>query len=79
MTQDAKIKYMITSLRIAMEEIAYKEKYDKLDCKEKRSMRKPNISIIRDNLKNVGRQSFIAARNITKEPQAIVNNDTTEK
>lgn len=42
-------------------------------------MRKPNISIIRDNLKNVGRQSFIAARNITKEPQAIVNNDTTEK
>lgn len=67
MTQDTKIKYMITSLRIVMEEIDYKEKYDKLDSKEKRSMRKPNMSIIRDNLKNVGRQSFLAVREMNKE------------
>ncbi len=67
MTQDAKIKYMITSLRIAMEEMDYKEKYDKLDCKEKRGMRKPNMSIIKDNLKNVGRQSFLAVREMKKE------------
>lgn len=67
MTQDAKIKYMITSLRIAAEEIDYKKKYDTLDSKEKRGMRKPNMSIIRDNLKNVGRQSFLAAREMKKE------------
>lgn len=74
MTTEQKIDYMIQSLQLAKEEIAYAKEYF---CKRDKDdnfyqyghmgydSRNPNGTIIRESLKQVGRMANIVANNVT--------------
>ena len=77
MTVEQKIDYMIQSLQLAKEEIAYAKEYLKEKNKDKEfyqyghmgyDSRNPNGTIIRENLKQVGRMANIVANDVTLSP-----------
>lgn len=69
-----KIEFMMASLQVALEELEYKEWYT-TKCKEDKKNggciynfipgnRIPNMTLVRENLKTVGRYSSIVAKEI---------------
>lgn len=77
MTVEEKIDYMIQSLWLAKEEIAYAKEYLKEKNKDKEfyqyghmgyDSRNPNGTIIRESLKQVGRMANIVANDVTLSP-----------
>ena len=70
MTNEEKIDYMIQSLQLAKEEIAYTKTYEKLGIggKEYVEARIPNGTIIRESLKMVGRMANIVANEVSLSP-----------
>ena len=78
MDQKEKIKFMISSLQVALDELEYAEKYkqlyDKLIEKEKKTSewdwyelakyRSPNGTLIRESLKNVARLAPLVAHEV---------------
>ena len=77
MTAKEKIEYMIQCLELAKSEIAYAEEYGKARKKDPDfycwnhmgySARTPNGTIIRENLKMVGRIANITAKEVTLSP-----------
>lgn len=76
MTIEQKIDYMIQSLQLAKEEIAYAKKYLEEKNKDKEfyqyghmeQNRTPNGTIIRESLKQVGRMTNIVANGIVLSP-----------
>lgn len=70
MTNEEKIDYMIQSLQLAKEEIAYAKTYEKLGIGEKEYVeaRMPNGTIIRESLKMVGRMANIVANEVSLSP-----------
>lgn len=76
MTVEEKIDYMIQSLWLAKEEIAYAKEYLEEKNKDKEfyqyghmgQNRTPNGTIIRESLKQVGRMANIVANDITLSP-----------
>ena len=77
MTVEQKIDYMIQSLQLAKEEIAYTKEY--MDKREKDDKfyqyghmgydnRNPNGTIIRESLKQVGRMANIIANDVVLSP-----------
>lgn len=78
-TIEQKIDYMIQSLLLAKEEIIYAKEYLDEKSKDKEfyeyghmgKCRKPNGTIIRESLKQVGRMANIVADNVTLSPYCI--------
>lgn len=76
MTTEQKIDYMIQSLWLAKEEIAYAKEYLEEKSKDKEFYeyghmeqgRNPNGTIIREGLKQVGRMANIVADNVVLSP-----------
>lgn len=76
MTPEQKIDYMIQSLQLAKEEIAYAEEYLNEKNKDKEFYqyghmgqgRTPNGTIIRESLKQVGRMANIVANDVVLSP-----------
>lgn len=76
MTVEQKIDYMIQSLQLAKEEIAYAKKYLDKSITDKDfyqyghmgQSRNPNGTIIRESLKQVGRMANIVANNVILSP-----------
>ena len=76
MTQIEKIDYMIKSLELAKEEIKYAEEYLKEQLEDKNFYnyghmgygRRPNGTIIRESLKQVGRMANIIANDVVLSP-----------
>lgn len=77
MTVEQKIDYMIQSLQLAKEEIAYAKDYFSKRDKDDNfyqyghmgySRRNPNGTIIRESLKQVGRMANIVANDVTLSP-----------
>lgn len=77
MTVEQKIDYMIHSLQLAKEEIAYTKEY--MNKREKDDIffqyghmgydsRNPNGTIIRESLKQVGRMANIVANDVILSP-----------
>lgn len=78
MNQKEKIKFMISSLQVALDELEYAEKYKKLHDelveKEKETgewdwyeiwkHRTPNVTLIRESLKNVARLAPLVAHEV---------------
>ena len=81
MTTEQKLDYMINSLQLAKEEIAYAKKYLEQASKDKDFYqyghmgyegRTPNGTIIRESLKMVGRMSNIVASEVILSPYSNV-------
>lgn len=70
MTSEEKIDYMIQSLQLAKDEIAYAKIYKKLGManKEYVDARNPNGTVIRESLKMVGRMANIVANDVSLSP-----------
>ena len=76
MTTEQKIDYMIQTLQLAKEEIAYAKEYLDKRIKDKdfyqyghmRQGRNPNGTIIRESLKQVGRMANIVANDVVLSP-----------
>lgn len=73
MTTKQKIEYMIQTLQIALDELQYREEYkEKEDGLEEggyhhwfyEQNRTPNLTLIHENLKSVGRYSRIVEKEI---------------
>lgn len=68
MTTEQKIEYMIQTLQIALDEMRYRKEYKKKEA-EKNSYfyernRCPNLTLIHENLKSVGRFANIVEKEI---------------
>lgn len=72
-----KIDYMMASLQIAKDEISYSIEYKKIKKEERKrninpwdynsklyKKRTPNLTIIRENLKMIGRMGFVTSKEI---------------
>lgn len=77
MTNEEKIDYMIQSLQLAKEEIAYAKECVEEESKDKEyyypghsghETRIPNGTIIRESLKMVGRMANIVANEVSLSP-----------
>lgn len=77
MTNEEKIDYMIQSLQVAKEEIAYAKRCVKEESKDKKyyypghsghENRIPNGTIIRESLRMVGRMANIVANDVSLSP-----------
>ena len=77
MTNEQKIDYMIQSLQLAKEEIAYAKKYIDEESRDKKyhyyghggyNKRFPNGTIIRESLKQIGRMANIVANEVSLSP-----------
>lgn len=77
MTTEQKIDYMIQSLQLAKEEIAYAKEYFSKREKDGNfyqyghmgyDSRNPNGTIIRESLRQVGRMANIVANDVTLSP-----------
>ncbi len=63
MTNDERIDYMISSLQVAKDEIAYFGNFD-----GDLNKRQPNGTIIREALRSVGRMAFLVANEVVLSP-----------
>ena len=76
MTVEQKIDYMIQSLQLAKEEIGYAKSYLEEKNKDEKfyqyghmgQNRSPNGTLIRENLKQVGRMANIVAKDVVLSP-----------
>lgn len=68
MTSKEKIDHMISCLKLARDEVEYAENYDFDAQWTAYGERHPNGTIIRENLKMVGRLENIVAKEVTLTP-----------
>ncbi len=76
MTYEYKIKYMMQALQIALDELNYVKEYKEkgVEAAEKNQSwafynynRTPNMTLVRENLKTVGRLAYIVEKEIPKK------------
>lgn len=68
MTTEQKIEYMIQTLQIALDEMKYRKEYKKKESEGNsffyEQNRSPNLTLIHENLKSVGRFANIVEKEI---------------